>query len=49
MTWLEGELAKRYEIKTQRTGRAEECEAEVKVLNRVIRKTKKVYEMEADP
>ena len=44
-----GEPAKRYEIKTQRAGGAEECETEVKVLNRVLRKTKKGYEMEADP
>ena len=38
MAW--GGLANRYVIKTQRTGGAEECETEVKVLNRVLRMTK---------
>ena len=47
--WFEGELAKQYEIKTQRAGKFGEPDDEVKVLNRIIRRTREGYELEADP
>ena len=49
LNWLEGELKRQYEIKTQRAGRYGEPDVEVKVLNRIIRRTHEGYEMEADP
>ena len=49
LDWLEEELGKKYGIKTQRAGQHGDAECEVKVLNRVIRRTENGYEMEADP
>ena len=48
MSWLEAELEKAYEIKTQKLGKADGYKAEGKVLNRVIRRTDEGWEMEAD-
>ena len=39
MNWLEKELEKAYEIKTQKIGTADGYKEEGKVLNRVIRRT----------
>ena len=39
MSWLESELGKAYEIKTQKLGAADGYKAEGKVVNRLIRKT----------
>ena len=49
LEWIEEELEKMYEIDTQRTGQHGYVESQVKVLNRVIRRIEKGYEMEADP
>ena len=49
LDWLERELGKAYEIKTQRTKPDGDKEVEAKILNRVVRRTKEGYEMEADP
>ena len=49
MKWLESELAKRFEIKTQVIGHEKGCAAEGKILNRVVRATEMGYELEADP
>ena len=49
MSWLEKELEKAYEIKTQKIGTAEGDKEEGKVLNRVIRRTGNGWEIEADP
>ena len=49
MSWLEAELEKAYEIKTQKLGLAKGHKAEGKVLNRLIRKTDGGWEIEADP
>ena len=49
MEWLEKELTKAYEIKTQKVGMSVGYKTEGKVLNRVLRCTKDGWEMEADP
>ena len=50
MDWLESELGKRYQIKTQRTKLIKGKEyVEAKILNRIVRRTEAGYEMEADP
>ena len=49
LTWFESELAKVFDIKTQRIGGEENCKEEGKVLNRVIRQTQRGWELEADP
>ena len=49
MSWLEKELEKTYEIKTQKIGIADGYKEEGKVLNRVIRRTGSGWEVEADP
>ena len=49
LDWLEGELSKAYEIKTQRLGLGVKCKKEGKVLNRIIRATNDGWEIEADP
>ena len=48
LTWLDGELSKAYEIKTQRLGRGKGLMSEGKVLNRVLRATASGWEIEAD-
>ena len=47
MEWLEKELTKAYEIKTQKIGMSDGYKTEGKVLNRVLRCTKDGREMEA--
>ena len=49
MAWLELELEKAYEIKTQKVSRAKEHQNEGKVLNRVLRCNEGGWEIEADP
>ena len=51
LDWLEGELNKKYKLKTQRLANLKEGEEyiEAKVLNIIVRKTKKGFEVEADP
>ena len=49
LSWLEEELKKAYEIKTQRLGIGKNLKTEGKVLNRIIRATDKGWEIEADP
>ena len=49
MTWLEEELSKAYEIKTQKLGMGKDHQQEGKVLNRIIRCTEAGWEIEADP
>ena len=51
LDWLEGELEKKYAIKTQRLRKrgGDEKESEVKVLNRVVRCTSLGFEVEVDP
>ena len=49
LSWLEEELKKAYEIKTQRVGIGKNLKTEGKVLNRIIRATDKGWEIEADP
>ena len=49
MTWLEQELAKAYDIQTQKLGMGKDCQQEGKVLNRIIRCTNVGWEIEADP
>ena len=49
MSWLEKELEKAYEIKTQKIGMTEGYKAEGKVLNRVIRRTSDGWDIQADP
>ena len=49
MSWLEKELEKAYEIKTQKIGMADGYKEEGKVLNRVIRRTSDGWEIEVDP
>ena len=46
---MENELSKKYEIQTQRLGVGHGREAEVKILNRIVRWTAGGVEMEADP
>ena len=50
LDWLESELGKRYQIKTQRTKPIKgKGYVEAKILNRIVRRTEAGYEMEADP
>ena len=49
MDWLEAELAKAYEIQTQKLGGSKEQKVEGKVLNRILRHTSSGWEIEADP
>ena len=49
MTWFETELAKAYEIQTQRLGIGRDSQQEGKVLNRLNRCTGAGWEVEADP
>ena len=49
MKWLEEELTKAYEIKTQKIGMSDGYKAEGKALNRVLRCTRDSWEMKADP
>ena len=49
LDWLQQELEKKYELKTQRVGRGKHKLREGKVLNRVVRLTESGWEMEADP
>ena len=49
MSWLEAELEKAYELKTQRLGMDNGSKLEGKVLNRVLRCTPDGWELEADP
>ena len=49
MEWLEKELLKAYEIKTQKVGMSVGYKTEGKVFNSVLRCTKDGWEMEADP
>ena len=49
MTWMEEELSKAYEIKTQRLGIGPKLQLEGKVLNRILRATETGWEVEADP
>jgi hypothetical protein len=49
LSWLESELGKAYEIKTQRLGIGKQLQDEGKVLNRIIRATGQGWEVEADP
>ena len=53
LDWVEDILAKKYEIKTQRIGEGKarsggNKKSEGQVLNRVVRKTKRGWELEAD-
>ena len=49
LDWLEAELSKAYEIKTQRLGIGKGLMCEGKVLNRVLRATESGWEVEGDP
>ena len=49
MKWLEDELAKAYEIQSQKLGMSKDFHQEGKVLNRIIRCTDSGWEVEADP
>ena len=49
MLWLETELAKAYEIQTQKLGGIGDAKSEGKVLNRILRCTDGGWEIEADP
>ena len=49
MTWLEKELEKAYELKTQKLGDSPGYNFEGKVLNRILRRTPTGLEMEPDP
>ena len=49
MTWLEAELAKAYEIQTQKLGMRKEYQQEGQVLNRLVRCIDAGWEIEADP
>ena len=49
LIWLEGELAKAYEIKTQRLGLTEGWERQGKVLNRIVSCTDSGWTVEAVP
>ena len=48
LKWLQGQLAARFEIKTQMIGHDAEFKQEGKILNRVVRATPRGFEMEAD-
>ena len=49
LLWLEKELAKAYEIKTQKLGPREGWEQQGKVLNRIVSFTEDGWTVEADP
>ena len=49
MNWLETELTKAYEIKTQKVGNSVGYKSEGKVLNRILRINDDGWQMEADP
>ena len=49
MNWLEAEVEKAYEMKTQKLVNADGYKVEGKVFNRVIRRTGGGWEMKADP
>ena len=49
MDWLEAELAKTYEIQTQKLGGSKGQKPEGKVLNRILRRAADGWEIEADP
>ena len=49
MDWLEAELAKAYEIQTQKLGGSKKQKAEGKVLNWIFRHTADGWEIEGDP
>ena len=49
LDWLEGELGKAYEIHTPRTRQKGNEEVKANIPNRVVRRTEKGYEIEADP
>jgi hypothetical protein len=48
LAWLEAELEKAYEIKTQKLGSGPGCKLEGKVQNRILRRTPTGWEVEAD-
>ena len=47
--WLQGELEKAYEIKTQNLGLGNKQDREGKVLNRILRCTSEGWQLKADP
>ena len=49
LDWLQAELEKAYELKTQRVSSRQGASVEGKVLNRIVRWTKEGYELEGDP
>ena len=49
LDWLQSELEKAYELKTQRVSNRTGCNLEGKVLNRIVRWTQEGYELEGDP
>ena len=49
LDWLEEQLKAAYEIQTQRLGMGPQCEAEGKVLNRIVRCDAGGWRLEADP
>ena len=49
MRWLETELCKRFEIKTQIIRHEEGCTSGGKILNRAVRAAESGFELEADP
>lgn len=49
MDWLEAELAKAYEIQTQKLGEGKQRKTEGKVLNIILRHSASGWEIEADP
>ena len=49
MDWMGLEIAKAYELQTQKLGGAGDCKIEGKVLNRILRRTEDGWEVEADP
>ena len=49
LDWMQAELEKAYELKTQRVSSWKDCTVEGKVLNRIVRWTSEGYELEGDP
>ena len=49
LDWLEEQLKKLYEIQSQRAGTTKKDDNELKILNRIVRRTASGYELEADP
>ena len=49
LDWLQCELEKQYDLKTQRVGVGNDRSKEGKVLNRIVRATAEGFELEADP